>query len=566
MNLETMLRQSLGIESADQEFHIDADDIIINGENTIDSELEEIAEESEEVMHAESKLEDIEHAEVALESLITNLEIQLARGTLNRNVASMANVSLESISNQFHIPSEYLTFGLEDGTDPEHEAEGVLERSKSMLGNLKGKAKELASKVSTGVARIIGTMSAVAEKLMAKATQMKESLSSKAFKEGPVKIAGKNMNYLTVNGSFNNAESYIKDLNNSVDHITSVHNAYGGIDGLKAIKDIVLGITQSNGNNAYKSGIKIFNALKSKTNHKETDNEGVTTHYSEPVLGGACLQVEQADAQTVDGYMASLQLALERFNNKERGGDYQMANSGGSNKITKISNKKAIKQVAYATGIAVGAMTIGRFALINNALPLGLSEVAKALMVSLVGIPLPAVAAVIILAAAGVYKFSSGTIPVDEITKNITEVSARDLLNGTSREDIVALTSNLYYNRNIKLLKRIKNRVTGGQVQALNKNQAIKVLDTVIKTSTMIRDYSKSNKERNKTLESISSAQRQHAELKDSFVHSVFAGTHNFTLSILNTTLSFEKDLLKELISINKSALAYVDASTMAAA
>ena len=69
-SLDNLLNASMGLESLDQDIEIEAEEVIINNDATIDGEMAEAEESSEVIAEAEANIEKAERAEATLESLI----------------------------------------------------------------------------------------------------------------------------------------------------------------------------------------------------------------------------------------------------------------------------------------------------------------------------------------------------------------------------------------------------------------------------------------------------------------------------------------------------------------
>mgnify|MGYP006886379556 FL=1 len=147
INLNNLLNASMGLESLDQDIEIEAEEVIINNDATIDGEMAEAEESSEVIAEAEANIEKAERAEATLESLIAQLSYQLDKGGMTRDVAAMANVSLESVAMSFGFPTKVLNVGMEDiDEDSEETTRTLKDRAKDMLGKIRENTSLLVQK------------------------------------------------------------------------------------------------------------------------------------------------------------------------------------------------------------------------------------------------------------------------------------------------------------------------------------------------------------------------------------------------------------------------------------
>ena len=88
---------------SEQEIEIQTDEVVINQITTIDSEIEEIAEDTAKVIDASEKHDDIENTEATLEALIASMESSILTGGYDVRSAGIANIALESIANKYNV-------------------------------------------------------------------------------------------------------------------------------------------------------------------------------------------------------------------------------------------------------------------------------------------------------------------------------------------------------------------------------------------------------------------------------------------------------------------------------
>ena len=335
---------------SEQEIEIETDEVVINQIQTTDSEIEELAEESAIVTETSDNLDDVDNTTETLESLIYSMESSILTGGFDVRNAQIANIALESIASQYDIDSSYLTFGMEEvGEDGEAETKSTIDKAKSMLRALKDNASALLSKMYAATLAALGSTTALSEKLIAKAIQLKSNIDNQNKGGNPVKLAKSVKRKLTVDGKTVLApDKYLSELKRLTSKYNSVVKVYADNDVLaKFTQDVVKGMAGSDKQTASaKAILATVRELSSGITKKLPSKDGIEEAVSEAYLGGARVHM-------VKPTVAAVQKALtvEATENN--------VSQEGVGRLLKASTKVAGGAIlAVTSGVGVGISSI----------------------------------------------------------------------------------------------------------------------------------------------------------------------------------------------------------------
>ena len=335
---------------SEQEIEIETDEVVINQIQTTDSEIEELAEESAIVTETSDNLDDVDNTTETLESLIYSMESSILTGGFDVRNAQIANIALESIASQYDIDSSYLTFGMEEvGEDGEAETKSTIDKAKSMLRALKDNASALLSKMYAATLAALGSTTALSEKLIAKAIQLKSNIDNQNKGGNPVKLAKSVKRKLTVDGKTVLApDKYLSELKRLTSKYNSVVKVYADNDVLaKFTQDVVKGMAGSDKQTASaKAILATVRELSSGITKKLPSKDGIEEAVSEAYLGGARVHM-------VKPTVAAVQKALTVEATKNN------VSQEGVGRLLKASTKVAGGAIlAVTSGVGVGISSI----------------------------------------------------------------------------------------------------------------------------------------------------------------------------------------------------------------
>ena len=245
-DLEQALAKKFTVSmESEQEIEIQAEEVIINSDATVDGDIEELAEDVGVVEETSENLVQVEEATETLESLIATMESRLLTGGFDKTNAQLANISLESITARFGLESTILSFGMEAvEDDAEGETKSTIDKAKQMLGALKSNSGALLNKMYSAAASALGNVAAISAKLIAKAGSLKSNISADNKGGNPVKLSRGVKRKLTVDGKTAlDPNTYVKELKRLTDKYNSVVKVYADTSMLEGfVSDIVKGM------------------------------------------------------------------------------------------------------------------------------------------------------------------------------------------------------------------------------------------------------------------------------------------------------------------------------------
>lgn len=565
INLNNLLNASMGLESLDQDIEIEAEEVIINNDATIDGEMAEAEESSEVIAEAEANIEKAERAEATLESLIAQLSYQLDKGGMTRDVAAMANVSLESVAMTFGFPTKVLNVGMEDiDEDSEETTRTLKDRAKDMLGKIRENTSLLVQKILLESSALLGNLSAIATKLIAKANAVKARANDATYKTEPLKMGLDVTRYLSVDATAADPARYIGDLQKTFKVINSMVDTYGGADGIKAIMALPEDAqTESKSKTSIKQAVAFNQKLKKLIPHKvtadqtnfiesdETDNFGV----SDKLLGGIQLQYAEINEQEVQKFLQLFAKAVEEIKSKYEAGETVSAESFALS-MEELSDKEGSQpstngKIAGLVFIWLGVFNMGMgFA----ALPM---------------IPLAAVPAIIMgvaMFALGkqIRRESSGT-PSNTGEKVSTELfgskaiknlNAATLLEGIDAKTICAATTDFILEQNKTAM--YKDVTT----QPLDARQVQQVCDIVADEAQTIKAYADTIKDRKNAANQLAkSIEKLNNVSKDKETKQAIRAVNAFVTHRIKSLVKLEIDMMKQMTKVCKAALVYCESS-----
>lgn len=535
----------------ENEIEISADEVIINQTQTTDSEIEELAEEATVFNEASDNLDDIDNTSEALESLIYSMESSILTGGYDVRNAQIANIALESIATQYNIDSDYLTFGLEEvSEDGEAETKSAIGKAKQMLGALKNNTSALLNKMYTSAMAALGSTSALSEKLIVKASQLKNNVNTDNGGKNSVKLPKSVKRKLTVDGTtVLSPEKYLQELKRLTAKYNSVVKVYADTDVLaKFSQDVVAGMNNGSIQTGSKKAIiTAVREISSDINKKVGSKKGTEELTSDPYLGGAtihakkptvaavqkALTVQSGDntvsQEGVKGFaVSSLKLSIGSF----------MTMSG----LTGLTLSTAMYSVAQFSGVTNAVLAAAGIQLTVAALPLTITAV--------------------VLAVISAYGIKKGMDMLtgnwqsykDEINKAIAKFAS--IFKKNTEEASEAATEFSLVNTGASM----EADEAATEVSSLSANQVKAVADIILGTSTTTKTMKAQLNKRKAIIKDINAISKNLSKAEESNVQASKAAS-TFIRRYIKETIKFEMQLTNYTVSIMKAALAYAEAS-----
>lgn len=569
-NLNNLLNASMGLESLDQDIEIEAEEVIINNDATIDGEMAEAEESSEVIAEAEANIEKAERAEATLESLIAQLSYQLDKGGMTRDVAAMANVSLESVAMTFGFPTKVLNVGMEDiDEDSEETTRTLKDRAKDMLREIRDNASILVQKILLESSALLGNLSAIATKLVAKANAVKARANDATYKTEPLQMGLDVTRYLSVDATAADPARYIGDLQKTFKVINSMVDTYGGADGIKAIMALPEDAqTESKSKTSIKQAVAFNQKLKKLITHKvtadqtnfvesdETDNFGV----SDKLLGGIQLQYAEINEQEVQKFLQLFTKAVEEVKSKHEAGETvsaesfalsmeEMADKEGTkpSRLARIAGLILIWMGGLNAGLGMISVASGSISAIPAAI---LGVAAYALGKHLRGEPSRVLDA--INGAAAGEKVSTELFG----SKAIKNLNAAALLEGIDAKTITAASTDFILEQN---KTAIYKDVT---TKPLDARQVQQVCDIVAGEAQTIKAYADTIKDRKNAANQLAkSIEKLNTLGKDKDTKQAVRAVNAFATHRVKALVKLEIDMMKQMTKVCKAALVYCESS-----
>lgn len=569
-SLDKLLNVSMGLESLDQDIEIEAEEVIINNDATIDGEMAEAEESSEVIAEAEANIEKAELAEATLESLICQLSHQLDKGGMTRDVAAMANVSLESVAMTFGFPTKVLNVGMEDiDEDSEQTTRTLKDRAKDMLGKIRENTSLLVQKILLESGALLGNLSAIATKLVAKANAVKARASNATYKTEPLQMGLDVTRYLSVDATAADPARYIGDLQKTFKVINSMVDTYGGADGIKAIMALPEDAqTESKSKTSFKQAVAFNQKLKKLITHKvtadqtnfiETDAEN-NFGVSDKLLGGIQLQYAEISEQQVQKVLQLFVKAVEEIKSKYEAGETVSAESFALS-MEELADKEGVSSAELNR--TVGAILVG-MGIVN----IGVSALFT-LTSPAVGIPAIIVSLAIYALGKKMYNKSfdesnaadadqSGEKVSTELfgSKSIKNLNAAALLEGLDAKTITAATTDFILEKN---KTAVYKDVT---TKPLDARQVQQVCDIVASEAQTIKAYADTIKDRKNAANQLAKSIEKLSKLsKDKESKQAVTAVNAFVTHRIKALVKLEINMMKQMTKVCKAALVYCESS-----
>lgn len=569
-SLDNLLNASMGLESLDQDIEIEAEEVIINNDATIDGEMAEAEESSEVIAEAEANIEKAERAEATLESLIAQLSYQLDKGGMTRDVAAMANVSLESVAMTFGFPTKVLNVGMEDiDEDSEETTRTLKDRAKDMLGKIRENTSLLVQKILLESSALLGNLSAIATKLIAKANAVKARANDATYKTEPLQMGLDVTRYLSVDATAAEPARYIGDLQKTFKVINSMVDTYGGADGIKAIMALPEDAqTESKSKTSIKQAVAFNQKLKKLITHKvtadqtnfiesdETDNFGV----SDKLLGGIQLQYAEINEQEVQKFLQLFAKAVEEVKSKHEAGETVSAESFALS-MEELSDKEGTKPSRLAR---IGGLILIWMGIVDTGagvLGLTVAPIA-AIPVIIVGVAMYALGKHLRGEPSRVLDAINGAAAGEKVStelfgsKAIKNLNAAALLEGIDAKTITAASTDFILEQN---KTAIYKDVT---TKPLDARQVQQVCDIVAGEAQTIKAYADTIKDRKNAANQLAkSIEKLNTLGKDKDTKQAVRAVNAFATHRVKALVKLEIDMMKQMTKVCKAALVYCESS-----
>lgn len=531
---------------SEQEIEIQTEEVVINQITSIDTEVEEVAEDTATAIDASEKHDDIENTEATLEALIASMESSILTGGYDVRSASIANIALESIANQYRIDAPLLTFGLEaSAEDGEAETKSTIAKAKGMLGALKENAGVLINKMYNAAAAALGSTVALSEKLLAKASQISANIN-KANKGGqPVKLPKGVFRKLTLDGTTAlAADKYLGELKRLTDKYNEVVKIYADSNVLTQFSnDVLKGMStataQVSSNKAIMATVK---ALSSGIDKPLKGSSGLDEATSTPYLGGARITLKRPT-------MAMFRSAL-----------------------LKSSSSEAISQEAMppAVRVVLGSfLTV--FGSIGTVFGSYVSGVSFATSITVLVTPYAALFPILVgsgliylgIAVLSYYGAKKGL----ELLKNPEE--NKEELKQAGDRFMSELDGNIQQAAVLSTefdLETVSMEADEGATQAmsLNAGQIKTLTGIVINTAGTTRTMKAELQKRKALAKSIDEIAKKMQVVEDKDNNATIKAARKFINSYIKNTVKFEMQLTSYTVAVMRAALVYAEASNNA--
>lgn len=296
-------RFSLGMES-EQEIEINAEEVIINSDATVDGDIEELAVDTNAVTESADDLTQIDNVTATLESLIITMESSVLTGGFDKRNAQLANITIESIVSGLGIDPAPFSFGFEEvDEDGEAETKSTIDKAKSVIGALKNSTGALLNKMYAAAASALGNNAAISAKLIAKAGSLKSSIDTANKGGNPISLGRSVKRKLTLDGSTALApDVYVKELKRLTDKYNSVVKVYSDTDMLNLfVSDIVKSMSGQDGEPSSKKAIiAAVRSISDDVSKSVKTEDGVEGAVSPQYLGGARISLKRPTVKSIE--------------------------------------------------------------------------------------------------------------------------------------------------------------------------------------------------------------------------------------------------------------------------
>lgn len=533
-------RFTVSMES-EQEIEIQAEEVIINSDASVDGEIEELAEDVSVVEETNDNIDDVEEATETLESLIATMESRLLTGGFDKTNAQLANISLESITHRFGLESTILSFGMEAvEDDAESETKSTIGKAKQMLGALKSNAGALLNKMYMAAASALGNNAALSAKLIAKAESLKGNINSDNKGGNPVKLARGVQRKLTLDGKTALApDAYLKELQRLTSKYNTVVKSYADSDMLGSfVTDIISG---TSGNAAEprskKAIIASVKSIGDGISKASKSPEGIDAAESAPYLGGAVITMRRPSVKAIE---ASLTAAVTE----------QVSQEGIKTQLVSTAKFHG-GSLLYVLGF--GGSVIGPAAIVGGAALGVMAAPAAGIGLSLWG------AQVAILSAAGRKK--GGELVMSGLKENTDDFinmakGAKNKIFGAAKEASEVATEFELESNGVSMEADENATAT-----SLSASQIAQVADLIQATSATTQTMRAQLNKRKAIMKSVDQLTKALSTENKEGSSQLTVASGTFIKQFIKQTIKFEMDLTSYSVSVMKAALAYAEAS-----
>ena len=537
---------------SEQEIEIETDEVIINQIQTTDVEVEEMAEEAAVVNESSDNLDAIETTTETLESLIHSMQSSVLTGGFDTRNAQLANIALESIAKQYDIDSNYLTFGLEEvGEDGEAETKSTIDKAKAMLGALKDNASALISKMYGSALAVLGSTTALSEKLLAKASQLKASLNGSNTGSGSVKLPKSVKRRLTLDGkTVLPQDKYLSELKRLTAKYNSAVKVYADSNVLSQFSQEVLkGASGSDVNPVAKNAMTaVVRELSSGITKRVKSTDNTEEFVSDAYLGGARIHMLKPTAKAV-------QEALTSKESVSQEGFREALNA------TRKFDAGLVLAVLGLAGLGVSSYVAGIF---GGATIILVAEAAGFGAILATGVITLSFVAIAVLSYYGIKKglqmMGEGWKEwLPELKKAVEALKAR-FAKLTSETTEAGTTFELETSTTSMEANEVET-----DVQSLNSNQVKSVADIVLNTATTTKTMKAELNKRKSLIKDMDTIAKEMAKAEGSN-SPLTAAANAFIKRYIKETIKFEMQFTTYTVGVMKAALAYAEASNAAQA
>lgn len=537
---------------SEQEIEIETDEVVINQIQTTDSEIEELAEDTASAVEASDNIDDVENTTETLESLIYSMESSILTGGFDVRNAQIANIALESIATQYDIDSSYLTFGMEEvGEDGEAETKSTIDKAKSMLSALKDNASALLNKMYNSALSALGNTTALSEKLIVKASQIKSSVDASNKGNVDVKLPKSVKRRLTLDGkTILPQDQYLNELKRLTAKYNSAVKVYADSNVLSEFsKEVLKGASGSDANPVAKKAMSnVVRELSSGVSKRVKSTDNTEEFVSDVYLGGARIHMLKPTAKAVQQALTA----------KEEVSQEGWRAAGAA--TTKFDAGLLLTTLGLAgMGIGVtistvfGGLTIAALAKsVGFSIALGLGQISLVF----------AIVAVLSYYGAkkGLKMMGEGWKEWSaEIKKAIEALKAR-FTKVSSEATEVGTTFELETSTSSMEAEEVET-----SVQSLNANQVKAVTDIVLNTANTTKTMKAELNKRKALIKDMDTLTKEMAKAEGNN-SALTSAANTFIKRYIKETIKFEMQLASHTVGVMKAALAYAEASNGAKA
>ena len=528
-------RFSIGMES-EQEIEINAEEVIINSDNTVDTEIEELTEDASEVLEASDNIDRVDEATATLESLIFAMESSVELGGFDKRNAMLANISLEAISTSFGLESNVLSFGMEEvEDDAEAETKATVGKAKQMLGALKSSTGALINKMYTAAAAALGNNAAISAKLIAKAASLKNSVNSENKGGNSVKLSRGVKRKLTTDGkSVLAPDAYVKELKRLTDKYNETVKVYADTDLLGTfMSDIVKSMSGSTGEPQSKKAIMAsVKAISEGVTKSTKQGEGMEGATSEPYLGGGCITLNRPSVSAIEEMLSN---AVKKD---------QVSQESEEGKTVYLSfapyKRPTLGALAFMLGVTFVGVATGT----------GIAAVAGLTLVEagIVGMIVGQLALLAVGATKGGEEFSEKQGA--KIKAGVNKLLGRS-------EEVATISTEFAMDTNGVSMESDETTV----VTSLSAAQIGEVASIIQNTAATTQNMKKMLNQRKAVMSSVDKVTKALAKEDKDANAKMAQASAAFIKQFVKQTIKFEMELTSYSVAVMKAALAYAEAS-----